>query len=231
MALTKYGIDRFGAVLAGAALLLGACGGRSSDTTAVPSASGGSDQSVAGGGSAGSVPDGSSAGGTPASGGSGACERVVCESIPKTCTKIVQSAKDCCPTCLDSGCAECPELSCEAGTHPETSPGDCCASCVDDPPDACAQGREAYDQMRRQLLDKYGSGSCKNSAECGLASEDNACARNCDVALPTNTINNYLSNLDNQAKSCKTCAPPAQIECDAQAAACVNGKCVGVAAK
>jgi len=157
------------------------------------------------------------------------CEYVLCAPIPATCKRLVQGPRDCCPTCPDTGCDACPDIDCAPGSHAETKPGACCQSCIADPPDACDQGARVYANLRTQLSDKYGSGNCKNSTECSLVNEDNACAHVCNIALPTQSINNYVSNLDNYAMGCATCqAPPEPVNCDSQMiAACVNGKCVG----
>jgi hypothetical protein len=100
---------------------------------------------------------------------------------------------------------------------------------VTDPPDACVQGQKLYADLRASLFDKYSMSGCKNSAECALVKEDNACVSVCNTALPAQSIQNYISNLASSAKNCSTCAAPPQIECDQQLAACVNGKCVAAA--
>jgi hypothetical protein len=157
------------------------------------------------------------------------CARVTCPAIPTTCTKFVQDPKACCPTCLDTGCGVCPDIVCSAGTHSETVAGDCCASCVADPPDACGTGQKSYADLRAQLLEKYSSSGCKNSADCVLMLEDTACAYNCNIALPGIALSNFTSNLDNQATSfCGTCPAPARVSCDSQIPACVNAKCLAV---
>ena len=245
---------RLGCALGSIALLSNACAGKaesnigynaiagSSATSGAASSSAGasavgeagatnSEGGSSGGDSAGGRSAGGSAGG-PSSAGTAPvlqCDKVICPSIPTTCKRVVQDPKECCPSCPDTGCDVCPDLECAEGTHGEVAPGDCCRTCVADPPDACVEGQKAYETLRQQLLAKYGSGSCKNSAECSLVKEDNRCASGCNVALPTQSISNWTNNLNSNAKSnCASCPAPAQIECNPQVAACVNGKCIGV---
>ena len=204
----------------------GGAGGRAGSSVA----NGGMLPSDAGG--SGALGGDSSVGGSSA-GSSGSmpalpCSKVNCPSIPTSCKRIVQAADACCPTCLDTGCDVCPALDCAEGTHSETVLGDCCPSCVADPPDACATGQQVYADVRAMLLDKYGSSGCSNSTDCTLVSEDNACSVACNVALPLSSAHNYLPNLDSLATGCATCEPPGEVDCNAQAAACVNGRCVAV---
>ena len=164
-----------------------------------------------------------------ATGGSGAtpnCANVVCPSIPTTCEKIVQPPDECCPICPDTGCGECKKPTCEDNQHLETIPGDCCPSCVADPPDACEAGQASSAALRDALIEKYGSESCKNSSECTLVVENNACAVSCPIALPTTTISNFTVNLENAAHACASCDVPDAPPCPDAAAACVNGECV-----
>lgn len=240
----------------GAALVLAvfvaACGGKSSSdqphdgdhgssggvagNSGGLSTTGGSDSSSGGvGGSEAGGGNSTSSGGSSGpytSGGSNAgltCGKVKCPPLPATCKKFVQDPNECCPTCLDSGCGECPPLLCESGTHSELVDGDCCPSCVEDPPDACARGRSEYANLRAQLLDKYSSVGCMNSADCTLILEDNSCAYACDAALPTSTSHDFTSNLENSARvGCSTCMLPERADCVLLLPACVNGQCVGV---
>jgi hypothetical protein len=212
-----------------------------------PNGTGGSDANGVGGtapnGAAGAAADG--AGGTKSSGGSGGtsattggsggsapasdCSKVTCAAIPTSCKKIVQNPGECCPSCPDTGCDKCPDLACDTGTHSETLPGDCCPSCVADPPDPCPIGQMNYVGFRGMLFDKYSSSGCKNSTDCTLLLEDNACAYACNVALPSIEAQNFAPNLLQYAlTACATCPPPDRVNCDPQIAACVNGKCVGV---
>jgi len=264
-----------GHLLVGAALLLGACAGRSTSQdgdggsgntsgTGAGGTTGGTSSGSAGvghggtgnggssqfGGTGGTAVGGSTdpgkggtslggstdpgkggtgVGGTtdPGKGGTAGCANVSCPSIPNTCKKLVQPPDECCPLCLDTGCPnDCEEPACKEGQHAETIAGDCCPTCVDDPPDACETGQEIYDDLKDALLEKYGSTGCKNSSECTIVYEANACAATCGVALPTSTAESYSSNLDNYAAGCETCDPPSVPPCPAAVAACVNGKCV-----
>jgi len=219
---TEQGFGHRGRAWVGAALLFSACAGKAeTDTGRLSGAgSGGANMGVAGEKNA-------SAGSAQGMD----CEAVNCLSIPTTCKHIVQAPGDCCATCPDTGCDACPDLDCPAGTHSATAPGDCCASCVADPPDACVAGRLDYGSLREELLDKYGGSGCKNSAECTLLKEDNACGHACNIPLPTSTAHNLLPNLDSAAQSCSTCAPPIQVDCDRAIAACVNGKCIAADAQ
>jgi len=214
-------------------LLLGACGGESahhgapnggSGATGGASTTGGDSGAGGSGGSNDKGGDAGSSGSAPVS----ACGKVTCPAIPTSCKRIVQEPDACCPTCLDTGCDPCPALDCAEGTHSETVPGDCCPSCVADPPDACTTGQMEYADLRAALLDKYGSSGCANSSDCTLVSEHNACNVACNVALPAVTAVNFTSNLDARATDCATCPPPAELDCEAQLAACVNGHCVAV---
>ncbi|HKO51912.1 MAG TPA: hypothetical protein VJV79_29590 [Polyangiaceae bacterium] len=224
-----------------AAVLANACAGKSSVSDGGQSGNGSAAGGASDGGasaSGGAISDGGASAnagkGAATSGGAGQasrCEGVLCAAIPATCTKIVQGPNDCCPTCPDTGCDLCQEPNCEPGTHAEVIAGDCCATCIADPPDACAKGQEQYETMRSQLYEKYSSSGCKNSAECELAIEDNACSRSCPLVLPAQSVDNYLSNLNNAASGCATCAEQPQPKCISVVAACVNGKCLAVDAK
>jgi hypothetical protein len=210
--------------------------------------SGGDGGSVSPGDSGGALPaeggatqgtggtSGSSSGGTTdaaASGGSASkpkCEAVECPAIPTSCKKIVQDPNECCPTCPDTGCGDCPSISCDAGTHAETVAGDCCPSCVPDPPDACSVGQKSYAELRDQLIEKYNSRPCMNSADCAVVLEDDWCSYTCNVTIESLEASSFVQNLSNSARACATCSPPARPACEAQVPACVNGKCVGVPA-
>jgi hypothetical protein len=157
------------------------------------------------------------------------CTGVICPVLPKTCKKIVQDPSACCPVCTDTGCPECGDIKCAAGTHKETLPGDCCPTCVADPLDACKKGQKAYEDLRKQLLDKYGSTKCQNSLDCTLVTETNACTTACNVPLPTTMVSNYQDNLASSAKTnCATCPPQDPFMCERMVATCVNGKCMAV---
>lgn len=155
------------------------------------------------------------------------CNTVVCPSIPSSCKKIVQDPNACCPACTDTGCDPCPNLVCTSGTHLETAVGACCPTCVPDPPDACTQGQQSYASMRASMLTKYSSGGCKNSSDCVLVSENNLCAWNCNIPLPSTMSSSFVSNLSSAAQSeCATCPTPAAPSCERMIPACVDGKCV-----
>jgi hypothetical protein len=209
------------------ALLASACGGKSAHD-------GGAGGTGGTGGAGGSTSAGTPGGGTGAIGTGGstsmpACDNVMCPAIPASCKKIVQNPSECCPTCPDTGCDPCADVACDAGMHSETVAGDCCPSCVLDPPDPCDDGQTTYEGLRVQLLEKYSASGCRNSDDCTLVVEDNACAFTCNVPLPGATTTNFIANLSNQAASgCTTCPPPEKFTCMVQAPACVNGKCIAV---
>jgi hypothetical protein len=191
----------------------------------------GGNGAVGGDGTGGGTGGSSNKDGGAANGGSmpdSACAHVTCPGIPTSCKRIVQEPDACCPTCLDTGCDVCPPLDCAEGTHSETEPGDCCPSCVTDPPDACTTGQQDYAEVRAALLDKYTSSGCSNSSGCTLVFEHNACHVACNVALPVVSAVSFTSNLDARGPNCATCPAPAELDCAAEVAACVNGRCVAV---
>jgi hypothetical protein len=160
-------------------------------------------------------------------GGAPSCAKVVCPSLPSACKKIVQDPNACCPTCTDTGCGLCPDLACPSGMHLETAVGACCPTCVPDPPDACMQGQQSYASMRASMLTKYSSSGCRNSSECVLVTENNLCAWNCNIPLPSVMSSSFVDNLSSAALSgCATCAAPAVPACERMIPACVNGTCV-----
>jgi hypothetical protein len=109
--------------------------------------------------------------------------------------------------------------------------GDCCPSCVANPPDPCLKGQQDYAAFRKELFDKYASVGCKNSKDCTLVLENNACAFVCSVPLPITTASNFPPNMAGMATGfCATCPSPARITCDPMTPSCVNGSCVAVAA-
>ncbi len=168
-------------------------------------------------------------GGLATTGGAPPCSTVVCPSIPSSCKKIIQDPGACCPTCTDTGCDACAPVTCATGKHAETAAGACCPTCVDDPPDACTVGQQNYASIRASMIDKYSSSGCKNSADCVLVPENNLCAWNCDIALPSLMSNSLVSNLTQSAQSgCATCPTPTAPLCEPMLAACVNSQCVAV---
>ena len=239
-----------GSVFCGSYLLCTACGGHSGlsgrgsggasgSTTLATGGTGGLATGGTGGGedasASGEVSGATTLGSGGTSGASGtdgsadslSCAAVTCPSLPVSCKKIVQDPHACCPVCTDTGCDPCDEPTCAAGTHKETIPGACCPSCVVDPPDACTQGQRAYADLRSELLDKYLSSKCKNSTDCVLVLENDACGFFCYVALPSGTENNFQGNMASSAAgNCATCPPPAPVQCELMVPACVNEKCV-----
>ena len=183
------------------------------------SAVGGSINAAAGGGGGSSSNVGS--------GGAHACDGIACGSLPATCKKVIQEVGACCPTCTDTGCSPCGDVVCGAGTHKETLPAACCPSCVLDPPDPCLMGQQDYSALRTQMEDKYGSVGCKNSSDCTLVLEDNACAAVCNVPVPGSMADTLQSNLRSSAATyCGGCPKPAAVLCERMVPACMNGRCM-----
>jgi hypothetical protein len=102
-----------------------------------------------------------------------------------------------------------------------------CPSCVPDPPDPCLKSQPDYSALRAQMLDKYGSVGCKNSSDCTLVLEDNACAAVCNVPVPNSMIDTLHSNLCSSAATyCGGCPKPASVLCAQMVPACMDGRCV-----
>lgn len=169
-------------------------------------------------------------GGAAATGGTAgalSCAGVNCPAIPDSCTDIVQDPNACCPTCTDTGCDPCADITCASGTHLDTPAGACCPQCVVDPVDPCTQGQQNYAAMRATLLDKYGSLGCNNSSDCVIVLEDNLCVANCGDPLPSSMAASFEANLTAEANNdCATCSTPVPPNCVSVVPACVNGKCV-----
>jgi hypothetical protein len=120
----------------------------------------------------------------------------------------------------------CPVYKCAAGSHFEILPGQCCGTCVADPK-SCDVGMKEYEMNRQALFDKYSSGYCQTDGECAIAPEVNQCVARCGVALPSNTIGNWESNLANFAmQSCSACPKPFIPPCAAQFPRCMMNRCV-----
>jgi len=167
---------------------------------------------------------GSSSGGAPAA---PHCNNVECPSIPASCKHLVQGENDCCPTCTDTGCDVCSPTDCLPGTHIQTVKGACCPTCVANPPEACTVGQMQYPLLRDLLLRSSVAVTCKNSSDCVLVTEDNACAYTCNVPVSTIYAPSFVSDLEKNAPElCSTCDPPPHATCSNQAAACLNGMCV-----
>lgn len=162
------------------------------------------------------------------SGGAQSCTGIICAPIPSSCRKLIQDPAACCPTCVDTGCGLCAPLTCPVGTHQETVKGDCCPSCVANPPDQCTRGQKDYANTRQQMFEKYSSSGCRNSPDCTLVLESNACAYVCNVPLPKALSSSFTSGLQQLgATNCATCSAPTKTTCESLIPACLNGKCVG----
>jgi len=86
--------------------------------------------------------------------------------------------------------------------------------------------------MRTSMITKYSSNGCKNSSDCVLVPENNLCAWNCDIALPSSMSGSFVSNLTQNAQSyCATCPTATAPQCEQMIAACVNGKCIAASSQ
>ncbi len=190
---------------------------------------GGSTPTTSTGGVAGSsrTTNGSAAAATGGTDGVLSCAGVNCPALPASCKDIVQDPHACCPTCTNTGCDPCADITCASGTHLETPVGACCPQCVVDPVDPCTQGQRNYAALRATLLDKYATVGCNNSSDCVIAPENNLCVANCGNPLPSTMAANLEANLTTEANSdCATCATPIPPPCVSVVPACVNRKCV-----
>ena len=215
------GTGGVGTSTSGGATALSTGGAAGNSSAVVPGTSGvGGSINAASGGAGGTSPSGGST-------GARSCDGIACGSLPASCKKVIQEVGACCPTCTDTGCGPCVDVACAAGTHKETLPADCCASCVPDPPDPCLKGQQDYSALRTQMLDKYGSVGCKNSSDCMLVLEFNACAAVCNVPVPSSMVDTLQSNLRSSAATyCGGCPAPTSVLCEHMVPACMNGRCV-----
>ncbi|GEM_PF-1552599 len=175
----------------------------------------------------GGTTNGSGAAATGGTAGALSCAGVNCLALPASCKDIVQDPNACCPTCTDTGCDPCADITCASGTHLETPVGACCPQCVVDPVDPCTQGRQNYAALRAALLDKYATLGCNNSSDCVIVPEDNRCVSSCGNLLPSTMGANLEANLTAEANNnCATCSTPVAPSCVIVVPACVNRKCV-----
>jgi len=200
--------------------MTGTTGGTGGGGTTLTTGTGG----VAG---SGGTTNGSGAAATGGTAGALSCAGVNCLALPASCKDIVQAPNACCPTCTDTGCDPCADITCASGTHLETPVGACCPQCVADPVDPCTQGRQDYAAMRTTLLDKYSTLGCNNSSDCVIVPEDNRCVASCGNMLPSTMGANLEANLTAEANNnCATCSTPIAPSCVSVVPACVNRKCV-----
>ncbi len=98
-----------------------------------------------------------------------------------------------------------------------------------DPLDSCKKGQKGYEDLRKQILDKYSTDKCQNSQDCSLVLESNACTTVCNVPVPKSYANSYSDNLTSFAKSnCAACPTQPTVMCERMVASCLNNKCVAV---
>ena len=148
---------------------------------------------------------------------------------------VVDPAISCCPICrpLDCSAVFCPALTCPVGWHAEpATAGECCGTCAQGSTSAtCTKAQAAYQELRQELLAKYGTFPCKTDGECQLVVEDNACESNCGEALSTTTAGDLTSNIQSDATVCDSvCQPLARPPCPRLVAVCSNGVCAAVPA-
>jgi hypothetical protein len=93
--------------------------------------------------------------------------------------------------------------------------------------DACASGKEAYQQKRAQVLRTVASNGCTTDADCGTLWETNACVSTCGVAAPAAGIDAAAQELNAFAKgSCSSCAPIPVPPCTPpRPIKCIQGQC------
>lgn len=93
--------------------------------------------------------------------------------------------------------------------------------------DACAAGKQTYQQKRSDVLQTAAASGCKQDAECGLLYESNACRAGCGVPLPVSAVDAAAAQLSEVASAiCSSCppmpippcVPPGQLKC-------VEGRC------
>lgn len=223
--------------------LFGACGGRlvrgeggegasgstssgASDgdgATAGTTSSGGASLGGAPVGRAGTSAMGGSFGtaGSSAAGGGCACPAIQCGANARP----VPNPDGCCFHC-ESACSQvmCPTTACGAGSHPEMVPGQCCSICLQD---SCERQRALYQELRKQLIEKYSFNGCMVDSDCGIYYEKNQCAIGCGIPIPTSALINLDSNLQSFAQqTCSAMCPPEIPPCDPPAfVGCINGMC------
>ena len=93
--------------------------------------------------------------------------------------------------------------------------------------DACASGKDAYQQKRAQVLQKLSSSGCTTDADCGTLWETNACVSTCGVAASAAGVDAATQELNAFAKdSCGSCAPIPVPPCTPpQPIKCIQGQC------
>ncbi len=234
---------RFSACLVSLVAIVGACGGRSITTDTGEdsggSSTGGGTHATAGrtnNGATGSYGASSSAGGVPSVGGTafggyvgvGGTSPSTCVCPPIACPPNfvpVPSPDGCCYQC-ESICNQigCPAIGCGSGSHLEMAPGQCCPTCVQD---ECEKQQAAYEDFKKQLVEKYSSIGCMTANDCTIYWEKNECGAGCGTAIPNALVDSLDSNLQSYAR--QTCSPDCPFTvrpCDAPAGPfCIKGRC------
>jgi hypothetical protein len=92
--------------------------------------------------------------------------------------------------------------------------------------DPCAEGQQAYQEQRAELMRSY-QGSCEMSSDCVLVVEDNPCAYDCAVSVPHVSSAVLTDTLDSLAREyCITCSAPERTACRTYYPFCFVGGCV-----
>ena len=93
--------------------------------------------------------------------------------------------------------------------------------------DACAAGKEAYQQKRAQELQQLASIACSSDADCDRLWETNACVSTCGVAAPVTGMDAAGKRLSSFAElACAQCAPIPVPPCvPPSPIQCVQGQC------
>ncbi|HVU53309.1 MAG TPA: hypothetical protein VHL80_21640 [Polyangia bacterium] len=164
-------------------------------------------------------------------GGASGCGPCMAPQCNPGYTSVVDPAISCCPICrpVDCATAACPQPICPVGTHAEVPQSQCCPVCVMGFSQACNTAQTSYSRDRQAYLEKYGSTSCKQDADCTLVFESNACVANCGEALPAASAGFFQSNIAPDAMACDASCPPLALPpCVPQVAVCSNGRCATV---
>jgi hypothetical protein len=175
------------------------------------------------GGTTGYAGTASSIAGSAPIGGGCACDAIAC--APGFVQ--VPNPDGCCFRCVCNQML-CPGLACATGYRLETRSGQCCSSCV--PDDVCDRQRSQYQDLRKQLIDKYSSLGCMTANDCTVYYEKNQCQLGCGIVMPRAGVAFLDSNLQSYAQqNCTSnCAQP-EPPCDASPVlACLDGRCLGL---
>jgi len=88
--------------------------------------------------------------------------------------------------------------------------------------DACAEGKQTYQQKRSEVLQAGARNGCQQDADCGSLYESNACVAGCGLPFPASGVDATATQLHELASavcaSCPPipippCVPPAPLKC------------------